>query len=118
MTKRFCAASVSACTSKGFVPDLDWTHRGGENEAVGRDQVIRTLRAHQSELRAAGVVSASLFGSMARGESGPRDVDVAVRLAADFSRGGFEYFGRLEELEQRLSRLIGYPVDVIEEPVH
>ena len=45
------------------------------------------------------------------------DVDVAVRLAENFSVGGFDYFGRLEELEQRLSRMLGCKVDVVEEPV-
>jgi predicted nucleotidyltransferase len=34
-----------------------------------------------------------------------------------FSRGGFDYFGRLEELEQRLSLMLGCKVDVVEEPV-
>jgi predicted nucleotidyltransferase len=84
---------------------------------VNRDQVIATLREHEPELKAAGVVSVSVFGSMARGDSDPRDVDLAVRLAPNFSHGGFDYFGRLEDLESRLSRLLGCKVDVVEEPV-
>jgi predicted nucleotidyltransferase len=46
-----------------------------------RDQVIATLRQHEPELRSAGVVSLSLFGSTARDEADPADVDIAVRLA-------------------------------------
>lgn len=84
---------------------------------MNRDQVIRALKAHELELRAAGVVSVSLFGSTARGESGPADVDIAVRLGEDFSHGGFNYFGRMEDLEHRLSQLLNCKVDVIEEPV-
>jgi predicted nucleotidyltransferase len=84
---------------------------------MSRDQVIRALKVHEKELRAAGVVSASLFGSTARGESDPGDVDIAVRLAANFSHGGFDYFGRLEDLEQHLSQLLGCKVDVVEEPI-
>jgi uncharacterized protein len=84
---------------------------------MNRDQVLRALKAHEPELRAAGVVSVSLFGSTARGESVPGDVDLAVRLGKDFSRGGFHYFGRLEDLEQRLSQVLGCKVDVVEEPV-
>jgi predicted nucleotidyltransferase len=84
---------------------------------MNRDQVIRALKAHEQELRAAGVVSVSLFGSTARGESDPGDVDIAVRLAGTFSHGGFDYFGRLEDLEQHLSELLGCKVDVVEEPV-
>jgi predicted nucleotidyltransferase len=84
---------------------------------MSRDQVIRALKVHEQELRAAGVVSVSLFGSTARGESDPGDFDIAVRLAESFSHRGFDYFGRLEDLEQRLSELLGCKVDVVEEPV-
>ena len=41
-------------------------------KCVSRDAAINSLKAHEQELRAAGVVSLSLFGSTARGEaSGP-----------------------------------------------
>jgi predicted nucleotidyltransferase len=83
-----------------------------------RDRAISELRAHEPELRAAGVIGLSLFGSTARGEANPSDVDIAVRLADNFSHGGFDYFGRLEDLEQQLSALLGCKVDVVEEPVH
>lgn len=83
---------------------------------MDRAQIIQTLKKHEQDLHTAGVVSLSLFGSMARGDSNPRDIDVAVRLGAKFSRGGLDYFGRLEELEQYLSKLLGCRVDVIEEP--
>ena len=84
---------------------------------MNRDQVIRALKAHEQELRAVGVISVSLFGSTARGEPQPGDVDLAVRLGKNFSQGGFQYFGRLESLEEHLSRLLGCKVDVVEEPV-
>ena len=84
---------------------------------MDRDQVIATLRTCAPELKAAGVVSLSLFGSTARGEADPGDVDVAVRLAKDFSSGGFDYFYQLDLLEQRLSQLLGCKVDVVAEPV-
>lgn len=84
---------------------------------MDRDQVIRALQAHERELRAAGVVSASLFGSTARGESHPGDVDIAVRLDKSFSSGGFAYFWQKERLKESLSQLLGCKVDVVEEPV-
>lgn len=84
---------------------------------MDRDQAIATLRRYAPELKAAGVVSASLFGSTARGEADPGDVDVAVRLAKDFSSGGFDYFYQLDQIEQRLSQLLGCKVDVVAEPV-
>ena len=84
---------------------------------MDRDQAIATLRHCAPELKAAGVVSASLFGSTARGEAAPGDIDIAVRLADDFSSGGFDYFYQLDQLEQRLSQLLGCKVDVVAEPV-
>jgi predicted nucleotidyltransferase len=83
-----------------------------------RDNVIAALRAHEAELKAAGVMSLAVFGSVARGESGPSsDVDVVVRLSEDAQRGGFAYFGKLDALRSRLSSILGRPVDVIAEPV-
>jgi uncharacterized protein len=82
-----------------------------------RAQVIAVLKAHEEELRTAGVLSVSLFGSVARGEDSAHDVDVAVRLGEGFSDRGLDYFIRLRELEGRLSGILGCKVDVIEEPV-
>jgi uncharacterized protein len=84
---------------------------------MDRDRVIATLKAHEEELRTAGVLSVSLFGSVARGEDDTHDVDVAVRLGANFSVPGFQYLSRLHELEGRLSGILGCRVDVVEEPV-
>ena len=84
---------------------------------MDRDQAIATLRHCAPELKAGGVVSVSLFGSTARGEAAPGDIDVAVRLGDDFSSGGFDYFYQLDQLEQRLSQLLGCKVDVVAEPV-
>src|ERR1700733_1602566 len=82
-----------------------------------RDSVIAALKAHEKELRTAGVLSASLFGSVARGEDSAHDIDVAVRLGESFSAPGLNYFSRLTELEVRLSGILGCKVDVVEEPV-
>ena len=84
---------------------------------MNRDEILRALRSREQELRAEGVVSVSLFGSTARNEPHPGDVDLAVRLDASFSHGGFHYFGRLEDMELQFSQLLGSKVDVVEEPV-
>jgi len=78
-----------------------------QNEAMNRDHVIR----------AAGVVSASQFGAVARGENPAHDVDVVVRLGENFSAPGLDYIIRLDDLESRLSEILGRQVDVVEEPV-
>ena len=76
-------------------------------------QVIATLRAHQSELQAAGIRRLSLFGSVARGEAEPTsDVDLAAELDPDARIGLFA----LVALERRLAELLERPVDLIPEP--
>jgi len=80
-------------------------------------RIIDALKAHEQELRTAGVLGLSLFGSVARGEDSAHDIDVAVRLGENFSARGLNYFSRLSELEGRLSGILGCKVDVVEEPV-
>lgn len=83
---------------------------------MSREEVVAILRSRAAELQAQGVSSASLFGSMARGEASPRDVDIAVRLADNFSEGGWDYFWQKEQLRLRLGKLLQCPVDVVAEP--
>ena len=45
------------------------------------ERVIEMLRAHEKELRQAGLRSLSLFGSLARGET---EMDSDIDLAAEF----------------------------------
>ena len=81
-------------------------------------RVLDSLRAHDAELWALGVRSLALFGSAARGDAAAgSDVDLAVRLDPGFSRGGFDHFGRLEELRRRPAAIVGRDVDLVEEPV-
>jgi uncharacterized protein len=78
------------------------------------DEVLATLRAHEAELRAAGIRRLSLFGSVARGEAGPdSDIDLLVELDREAHVDLFQFVG----LEQRLSELLGRPVDLTAEPV-
>jgi len=84
---------------------------------MNRTEILRALREHAPELRACGVAGASLFGSVARGEASAQDIDIAVRLDTHFSAPGLDYIGRLDQLQARLSALLGCKVDVVEEPV-
>jgi predicted nucleotidyltransferase len=82
-----------------------------------RDEIIAKLRDHEAELRAAGVASLALVGSVARGEDDANsDIDVAVRFGCDPLRG-LAYFGRIEELRIRLQSFFGKHVDIIVEPI-
>ena len=56
------------------------------------DNVLTTLRAHESELRRMGVAHAAVFGSVSRGQAGEgSDVDVLVELDQERPIGIFEY---------------------------
>ena len=82
---------------------------------MNRDTALIILKRHESELKALGVASLSLFGSTARNEaSGLSDVDVAVRLID--APHGFAYFSRIDTIEARLSQILGRPVDLVPEP--
>ena len=83
-----------------------------DNRIMDREQVIAALRGREKELRAAGVVRISLFGSTARGEQRP-DSDVDLLAAFDSSR-------RLSLLdvvgiERQISDVLGRPVELVEE---
>ena len=78
------------------------------------EHVIATLRAHEAELRQAGIRRLSLFGSVARGEAeADSDVDLAAELDPDARIGLFA----LGALERRLAELVGRKVDLLPEPV-
>ncbi|MGC9949005.1 MAG: nucleotidyltransferase family protein [Bryobacteraceae bacterium] len=77
-----------------------------------RDHVIATLHGHEPELRAAGVVRLSVFGSTARGDGRP---DSDIDLLAGFDETRRLSLLDLVGIELRLSSLLGQPVDLVEE---
>jgi predicted nucleotidyltransferase len=78
------------------------------------EHVIAILRAHETELRQAGIMRLSLFGSVARGEErADSDVDLAAELDPQAKIGLIA----LSALERRLQQLLGRKVDVLPEPV-
>src|SRR5262252_10728147 len=77
---------------------------------MDKDSILAQLRAHEAELKAAGIASLSIFGSVARGDATDRsDVDVVVRLIPERSECGFAYFGQLDALTQRLQEILVVP---------
>jgi predicted nucleotidyltransferase len=78
------------------------------------EHVVTTLRAHEAELRRAGIRRLSLFGSVARGDA---EVDSDVDLAAELDPAARIDLVRLVGLERRLAELVGRTVDLLPEPV-
>jgi hypothetical protein len=74
-----------------------------------KGHVIQTLRAHEPELRAAGVMHLSIFGYVARDEaSASSDVD----LMAEFDSKRKMTLLDMVELESRLSDILKVKVDL------
>jgi uncharacterized protein len=81
---------------------------------VSADAIIGVLRAHEPELRQAGIRHLSVFGSVARGDAAAdSDVDLAAELQPDAGIGLL----RLAALERRLGEILGRTVDLLAEPV-
>lgn len=76
---------------------------------MDKDTVIRTLRAHEAELRAEGISHVYLFGSLARGDADDKsDVD----LFFDYDDPKFSLFDVMR-VEERLSEILGGKVDAM-----
>jgi predicted nucleotidyltransferase len=78
------------------------------------EHVLTVLRTHEAELRRAGILRLSLFGSVARGDAEANsDIDLAAELDPEAGIGLFA----LGALERRLAELLGRKVDLLPEPV-
>jgi predicted nucleotidyltransferase len=79
---------------------------------MDREQIIATLRAHERELKDAGVVRLSLFGSTARHDSGPgSDIDLLAAFDDTRCLSLLDVVG----IELQLSDMLGARVDLSEE---
>ena len=65
------------------------TRAGSAGSTLNRDQVLEILRSQGEELRRLGVSSLHLFGSMARDEASPKDVDLLVDFSIPPTFRGF-----------------------------
>ena len=79
-----------------------------------RDEVIATLRAHERELKALGIVRLGVFGSVARGED-TEESDVELMVTFDEA----QRHSALDEirLKRHLTSLLGTDVDLAFEPL-
>ncbi|MFY9639786.1 MAG: nucleotidyltransferase domain-containing protein [Rhodomicrobium sp.] len=84
---------------------------------MNRNAIIAKLNEHRAELQQLGVMSASLFGSTARGDGSPEsDVDIAVKLDPARTPRGLDYIGYVDAIQERLEALLKKEVDVVPEP--
>ena len=78
------------------------------------EHVLATLRAHEAELRQAGIRRLALFGSVARGDA---ESDSDVDLVAEFDPASSMDLIRLVGLERRIGETLGRTVEILAEPV-
>jgi predicted nucleotidyltransferase len=76
-----------------------------------RDDIIRTLKEREADLRAHGVRHAALFGSVARDQQrSDSDIDILVDLDPEVVRTIFDYAG----VKTYIADMFGGPVDVVD----
>ncbi len=74
---------------------------------MDREQAISTLQTQETELRKSGLTALYLFGSVARGENGPKsDIDLARDVDASTRIGLFEFADIMIRLEEQLDRKV------------
>lgn len=79
---------------------------------MDRERLITTLRAHEPELKAAGIVRLSLFGSRARGDAGPgSDVDLLAAFDESLRLSLLDVI----HVENQIADLLGESVDLLVE---
>lgn len=79
-----------------------------------RTEVLRTLKALESELRAEGIRHVSVFGSVARAEDdAASDVDLALDLEPGAAPGGFQFVAYVDHLRVRLAAALSRKVDIV-----
>jgi uncharacterized protein len=99
----------------GSAPHLDEipqgfgsTLRPPYNASMRRAEALQIISRHGAELRALGVQSLSLFGSVGRDEATPTS-DVDVLIGFDCPVGFFH----LLEVQERLESVLGRKVDIV-----
>jgi hypothetical protein len=80
------------------------------------DQFLAALRAHEPELRAAGVAGLSYLPAH-EDEHEADALIVVVRLGSGAVKMGFAYFGMLDELARQIEAIVQRPIGVVTEPV-
>lgn len=76
---------------------------------MNRQHIIATLREHEPELRAAGIVHLRLFGSVARNEA---VISSDIDLLADFDKSARLTLVKVGSLQSRLTDMLGVNVDL------
>jgi predicted nucleotidyltransferase len=77
---------------------------------MNKQEALAILRRSEAALRARGVRSAALFGSVARGDNRPgSDIDIMVEIDPEAPVGVYDYVA----LKDYIAGLFDGPVDVV-----
>ncbi|HLW92988.1 MAG TPA: nucleotidyltransferase domain-containing protein [Roseiarcus sp.] len=79
-------------------------------QSMNADEILATLKRHEADLRARGVIHAALFGSRARGEASRfSDTDIMIEVNPDAGVTIFDYVG----IKDYIAGLFAGRVDVV-----
>ncbi|MDT7533253.1 nucleotidyltransferase domain-containing protein [Sphingobium sp. SA2] len=77
-----------------------------------REEAIARIKPHEAELRAAGITSLALFGSVARGEArADSDVDLMCEIDKTRVHDLLDFIG----IQLRLKDIVGQQVDLVQQ---
>jgi len=77
-----------------------------------RDEAIARIKPHEAELRAAGIISLALFGSVARGEQREdSDIDLMCEIDRTKVYDLLDFIG----IQLRLQDIVGRKVDLVQQ---
>jgi uncharacterized protein len=92
------------CSPYGTIMHMAVEARTVERGQAERERIVAQLRERAPRLRELGISHLSLFGSMARGEAGPRsDLDLLIEVDPDSPFSLFD----LVDLQDDLHALLG-----------
>jgi predicted nucleotidyltransferase len=83
---------------------------------MGRDKILEKLKELKTEYEKEGFIILGIFGSYVRGGvTEESDLDILYTIDDKFSKkyGGLKTFGRLSELEQEISIILGKKIDLV-----
>src|SRR5687768_15929203 len=96
---------MPVCYIGSMTEDFDTTEtRRLTGRRVPLDEAVTFLRAHRNQLERPGMIHASVFGSVARGDDGPKsDLDIFVVIDPNRRLSIYDFVGIIHYVQDNLT---------------